>query len=73
MLRTDPFTLISNPLRLGVFSEAGVRKSNFPLVKVGHVARKFGGPGSACSESSKLGQSVRLSHDINEMSDALSS
>lgn len=34
---------------------------------VQHVAKKSGGPGGDCYGSSKLGQLLRMSHDINEM------
>ena len=32
-----------------------------------HVAKKAGGPGGNCSASSKLGSSIRISHDLHEM------
>jgi len=32
-----------------------------------HVAKKSGGPGADCQASSKLGSSVRISHNLNEL------
>lgn len=34
---------------------------------VQHVAKKSGGAGNDCKASSKLGEAIRLSHDLHEL------